>query len=183
MLLLGRRLAGAAFVLFAALLPAGVLAGAREDAPLKPWKGGPAPRLELEALDGRKFDLAAMRGRVVVVNFWATWCEPCLAEMPSLERLREKMRGRPFEVLAVNYGESEERAGGYVARQKLTLPVLLDPEKRTAAAWKVGGLPMTFLVDARGQVRQWAFGERDWSAAPSVKVIEGLLGEAKRAGS
>ena len=90
-------------------------------------RSGATPPLELAALDGRKVALEGLKGRVVVINYWATWCEPCIDEMPSLERLRVKMKGRPFEVLAVNYGESAERVSRFVAKMKLTMPVLLDP--------------------------------------------------------
>lgn len=153
------------------------------EAPLKPWAGGSTPPLALNGLDGLEVDLAKLRGRVVVVNFWATWCEPCRDEMPSLDRLREKMKGQPFEVLAVNFGESQERAQAFVAKEKFTIPVLLDPYKKAAEAWKVKGLPMTFVVDSRGRVRYWTFGERDWSAGESLALLEKMLKEAPRAGS
>ena len=79
---------------------------------LKPWTGGAAPALALEDLSGKPHDLAAYRGSVVLVNFWATWCGPCRDEMPSIERLRTSLAGRPFTVLAVNVGESPRVARG-----------------------------------------------------------------------
>ena len=123
-------------------------------------------------------DLKELRGRVVLVNFWATWCEPCRDEMPSLERLREEMKGRPFEVLAVNYGESNAKVRGFVEREKLSVPVLLDPEKEAAGRWNAKGLPMTFLVDARGRIRYWVFGERDWGEGEAREHVRKLLDEA-----
>lgn len=162
----------AGFLLLAAV-PA-----ASADPPIKPWTSGATPPLELSALDGRKVALGGLRGRVVVINYWATWCEPCIDEMPSLQRLREKMQGRPFEVLAVNYGESSERVSRFVAKMKLTMPVLLDPYKNSVEAWKVRGLPMTFIVDAKGEVRYWSFGERDWSRGEALQLVERLLSEA-----
>ena len=155
---------------------------ASADAPIKPWTGGATPPFELSALDGRKVELASMRGRVVLINYWATWCEPCRDEMPAIERLRAKMKGRPFEVLAVNYGESEERVASFVAKLNLTMPILLDPYKNSVEAWKVRGLPMTFLVDARGRVRYWSFGERDWSEGEALKLVQKMVSEAPRAG-
>ena len=154
---------------------------ASANAPIKPWTGGATPPFELAALDGRKVDLAAMRGRVVLINYWATWCEPCRDEMPAIERLRAKMKGRPFEVLGVNYGESEERVAAFVAKLNLTMPILLDPYKNSVEAWKVRGLPMTFLVDVRGRVRFWSFGERDWSEGEGLAVVEKMVAEAPRA--
>ena len=162
----------AAFVLLVAL-PA-----ASSDPPIKPWTSGATPPLELAAVDGRKVALEGLKGRVVVINYWATWCEPCIDEMPSLERLRAKMKGRPFEALAVNYGESSERVARFVAKMKLTMPVLLDPYKNSVEAWKVRGLPMTFIVDAKGEVRYWSFGERDWSRGEALQLVERLVSEA-----
>jgi cytochrome c biogenesis protein CcmG, thiol:disulfide interchange protein DsbE len=155
---------------------------ASANAPIKPWTGGATPPLELAALDGRKVELGSMRGRVVLINYWATWCEPCRDEMPAIERLRTKMKGRPFEVLAVNYGESAERVSSFVAKLNLSMPVLLDPYKHSVEAWKVRGLPMTFLVDARGRVRYWSFGERDWSEGEALELVEKMVSEAPRAG-
>ena len=154
---------------------------AAANAPIKPWTGGPTPAFELSTLDGRKVELAALRGRVVLINYWATWCEPCREEMPAIERLRGKMKDRPFEVLAVNFGESEERVSAFVAKLNLSMPILLDPYKNSVEAWKVRGLPMTFLVDARGRVRYWSFGERDWSAGEGLKLVEKMVAEAPRA--
>ena len=132
-------------------------------------------------MEGKAVDLKDLQGRVLVVNFWATWCEPCRDEMPSLQRLREKLDGRSFDVLAVNYGESREKVLQFLGKEKVALPVLLDPEMETAKAWGVGGLPMTFLIDAEGRVRYSVFGERDWSGGDSLALVEKLLAEAPRA--
>jgi thiol-disulfide isomerase/thioredoxin len=156
-------------------------AGASAEADLKRWSGGPTPQLAATDLSGRSVDLKALRGRVVVVNFWATWCDPCKQEMPSLQRLRDRLSGRPLEVLTVNYGEFRDKIAPFVERQGLTLPVLLDTQKDAAKDWKVGGLPMTFVIDAQGRVRYSVYGERDWSDEDTVKLVENLLGEAPRA--
>ena len=142
---------------------------------IKPWTGKETPPLMRPDLTGKVVDLKEMRGKVVVLNFWATWCEPCLAEMPSLERLRSRFQGRPLEVLTVNYGEGTPRIRDYLAKQNISLPVLLDPEKEAATAWRAGGLPITFVIDPRGRVRHYAFGERDWSDEETVKLVENLL--------
>jgi peroxiredoxin len=101
--------------------------------------------------------------------------------MPSLQRLREKLDGRSFDVLAVNYGESREKISQFLGKENVVLPVLLDPEMETAKAWGVGGLPMTFLIDATGRVRYSVFGERDWSGGDCLALVEKLLAEAPRA--
>jgi len=148
---------------------------------IKPWKGGATPTLKLRDLQDRSVDLASMKGRVVLINFWATWCEPCREEMPALERLREKLKGRSFELVTVNFGESGGTVNRFLEKIKVSLPVLLDPMKDAADAWKVRGLPMTFLVDATGTTRYWSFGEQDWSEGEPFKLVESLVGEAARA--
>jgi cytochrome c biogenesis protein CcmG, thiol:disulfide interchange protein DsbE len=147
-------------------------------APIKSWTGKATPALALPDLTGKQVDLKDLRGRVVVVNFWATWCEPCRDEMPGLVRLREQFRDRPLEVLAVNFGESNAKIAGFLEREKIALPVLLDADKEAAARWNAKGLPMTFLVDATGRVRYWVFGERDWSEGEALRHVEKLLAEA-----
>jgi thiol-disulfide isomerase/thioredoxin len=125
--------------------------------------------------------LKGLHGRVVLVNFWATWCEPCRDEMPAIVRLQQKLKGKPFDVLAVNYGESKERVAEFLQRERFSLPVLLDPDKQAAETWNAKGLPMTFLVDADGRVRYWVFGEKDWSAGEALALVEKLVAEVPRA--
>src|SRR5207248_3113921 len=88
-----------------------------DEGELKPWRGKPTLELAAPSLDGANVDLRNLRGRVVIVNFWATWCEPCREEMPSLERLRDKLAGKPFAILAVNYGESREKVAKFLERE------------------------------------------------------------------
>ena len=145
---------------------------------IRRWEGAPRLPLAASALDGRKVDLRDLEGRVVLVNFWATWCEPCREEMPAIEKLRARLEGRPFDVLAVNYGESPDKVRDFLKRERVSLPVLLDRDKQAADAWNAKGLPMTFLVDAAGRVRYWAFGEMDWSRGEARKLVEQLVGEA-----
>jgi thiol-disulfide isomerase/thioredoxin len=148
---------------------------------IKPWQGGATPALKLRDLQDKPVDLAEMKGRVVLINFWATWCEPCRDEMPALERLREKLKGRSFELVTVNFGESNATVARFLTKLNVSVPVLLDPTKDAADAWRVRGLPMTFLVDAGGNTRYWSFGEQDWSKGEPFKLVEGLVGEASRA--
>ena len=166
--------------LAAALLAAATLAAA-DEGELKPWRGKATLELAAPSLEGARVDLRDLRGRVVIVNFWATWCEPCREEMPSLERLRDKLAGKPFAILAVNYGESREKVAKFLEREMVSLPVVLDTQKDVARAWDVGGLPMTFVVDAKGHVRYSVFGVRDWSDAAAQRLVERLIAEAARA--
>lgn len=127
---------------------------------------------------GEVYKLAAHRGQVVLLDVWATWCEPCRDEMPAIARLREHLKGQPFEVLTVNFGESGAKVRAFLDRERLDVPVLLDPDKDAAGRWNAKGLPMTFLVDARGRVRYWVFGERDWSEGEALRHVERLVAEA-----
>ena len=114
----------------------------------------PAPALRLEDLDGRLHDLAELKGRPVIVNFWATWCPPCRREMPSLERLYQQGREHGLAVLAVDVGEDLDTVFAFTGQLEPAprFPLLLDPDGATLEAWGVKGLPTRFLIDAQGRV-------------------------------
>jgi thiol-disulfide isomerase/thioredoxin len=166
----------AAFLILAAATS--VLA---DEDPIRAWGNKPTPPLATRTLEGRNVDLKDFQGRVVLVNFWATWCGPCKEELPSFVKLRQKLAGRPFELVTVNDGESEGTISRYLARAKLDLPVWIGPPNSAATGWNVQGLPMTFLVDSKGHVRYWVYGERNWTEGESFKLIETLLAEAPHA--
>ncbi len=144
-------------------------------AELKPANGALAHPLVLKTLDGTVHDLAKYRGKVVLVNFWATWCEPCRDEMPSLEKLKEKFAGQPFEVLAVNVDEPESRVRAFLEKTPLGLTVVLDPGKPVTKSWNARILPVSYLIGRDGRVRHSVIGEMDWSNDRAVKTIETLL--------
>jgi thiol-disulfide isomerase/thioredoxin len=142
---------------------------------LAPWSGGPAPELALKDINGRAHDLMAYRGKVVLINFWATWCEPCRQEMPSIQRLSEKLAGKPFVVLAVNVDEPESRVRNFLNQTRFELPVLLDTNKSATRQWGARLLPVTFIVGADGRVRYRVLGDMDWSSPKAMSVISELL--------
>jgi len=154
---------------------------AHGEEPLRAWKDKPTPPLVLRDLAGQEVDLKSLEGRVVLVNFWATWCEPCIAEMPSIQRLEAKLDGKPFAVLAVNYAESGAKVRAWLRKSRVSLHVLMDPDNKASDDWGARGLPMTFLVDASGRVRYQTFGERDWSAPAATEAVEKLIAEAPHA--
>jgi len=165
------------------VLAVAVLAGAGSLAPadphadparFAPWTRGAPPPLALIDLAGRRHTLADHRGKVVLVNFWATWCEPCRDEMPSLARLRASLGGR-LVVLAVNYGESKPRVADFLARLGVDLPVLLDPNREAPRAWRVRVLPTSFVVGPDGRVRYTVVGEVDWTSPEALRAVRGLL--------
>jgi len=153
---------------------------AAAESQIKPWTAAVTPKLALADLAGARMDLSDMRGRVVVVNFWATWCAPCKDELPSLQRLRDKLAGQPVEVIIVNYGEFAQRVRPFLEKEKIALKALLDTQKEAARDWGVGGLPMTFIVDAQGRARYRVFGELDWSTGEPLRLVEELVAEASR---
>ncbi len=132
-----------------------------------------APTLRLEDLDGQVVDLASYRGRVVLVNFWATWCPPCRAEFPSLGRVRHLFSPSDFEVIAVNVGEEAETVFSFAGSPEF--PVLFDTNSQTMATWPVKGLPTTFLVDRQGRLALKAIGGREFDDPLIVNLIKGLL--------
>jgi thiol-disulfide isomerase/thioredoxin len=144
-------------------------------AELTPADGTVARPLALKTLSGEPHDLAAYRGKVVLVNFWASWCEPCRDEMPSIERLRERLAGEPFEVLAVNVDEPEARVRRFLEKMPLKFTVLLDPGKKVTKAWNARILPASFLIGRDGRVRYLAVGDLDWNEAKVVRTVVQML--------
>jgi thiol-disulfide isomerase/thioredoxin len=175
------RLAGAAALwTFKAALLAGLLVGAAPAAELKLWKGGPSPALALKDLEGRPHRLADYKGKVVLINFWATWCAPCRDEMPSIQRLKEKLGGGNFVVLAVNLDEPESRIRKFLSGMKVDFVILLDPERRVAKAWDARILPASFIVGADGRVRYTLVGEIEWDNEHMVARVSELLAAGRK---
>jgi thiol-disulfide isomerase/thioredoxin len=159
---------------FALLLVAQCVASAEPE--LEVWTGpNPAPPIALKTLDGQPFQLQQLRGKVVLVNFWATWCEPCVEEMPSLQKLRTRLQGAPFEVVAVNHQEGEARIRGFLKKVPLDFPIVRDTDGDVTRAWHARLFPSSYLVDAEGKIRYVLAGATDWSAPATVKKVEALL--------
>ena len=146
---------------------------------VKRWPAGLAtPAFEAHDLDGKIWRLADLRGRAVVINFWASWCEPCRAEMPTLQQLAEIYGPDKLEVLAVNYKESAAKAAQFARSTGMTLPLLLDPTGDITRAWEVRSFPSTILIAADGKPSLRVRGELDWSGSEAEKIIAGLLKKA-----
>lgn len=145
---------------------------------LKPITPRPAPELALTDLDGKKQDLKDYRGKVVLVNFWATWCPPCRAEMPSMQRLKNLMDGQPFVILAVDMAEPEHEIRRFLKEMKdakIDFPIPLDKSGQTMKAWKVHVFPTSFIVDTEGQLRYGIAGSIEWDEYTPVAAIKSLL--------
>ena len=143
--------------------------------PLRPWHGGVTPPLQLADIAGKMHRLADYRGKVVLVNFWATWCAPCREEMPSIERLRQAMKSKPFAVLAVNLAEPPARVRDFLQSMPLGFPILLDADMAATQAWKVRQLPASFVVGPDGRIRYSYIGDLDWSRDAVRKTLTELL--------
>ena len=161
-----RRLLALLILLFALPLAA---------APFRPYTGGPLPPFTLPDLDGDAWSLEDARGQVVVVNFWATWCPPCVAEMPALERLQAAFAGEPLQVVAVNVAEEPYDVALFLRRIPVDLTILLDQEASTQKSWGVRGLPTTVILDPEGRVRHHVAGQREWDSPEIEAALRALL--------
>jgi peroxiredoxin len=158
-----------------------LLAGAVQAAGFEARPATPAPDLQAQDLAGATKTLADYRGKVVLLNFWASWCPPCLREMPSMERLRVKMAGRPLAVVALDSAETRAEVDAFLAKMQVGFPILLDPDGSNTKRWKVFALPTTFLLDASGRIRYVLTGPTEWHEGEALAKIEALLAEAAAA--
>ena len=136
-----------------------------------------APDFLLADMDGNKHSLKQYRGKVVLVNFWATWCPPCIKEMPSMENLYVKLRSRSFVVLAINQWEDDERVFEFMGQLNSipTFPILFDQDSKVSDSYAVQGLPSSYIIDKEGRIVYRAKGGRDFSHPEVFRMIESLL--------
>jgi len=131
----------------------------------------------LPDFQGELHSVPDYQGKVVLINFWASWCPPCIYEMPELMRLKQQMADKPFEILAINVGEKKYRVRKFTKVINLELPVLLDTKSKAFDDWGVRTLPTSFLIDANGQVRYRIRGNPGWEHEDTLAVIEQLVSE------
>lgn len=143
---------------------------------LRPLPDGiPMPELVLPGLDGAEHRLSDLRGSVVLVNFWASWCQPCIKEIPNLLRLRASYAGKPFEILAIDVMEAENEVRHFVTQHGMDFPVLLDEDGKQFAAWGSEFLPTTFVIDATGMVRYVGLADLEWDTGEVRMALDALL--------
>jgi len=130
---------------------------------------------ELEDLKGKKVKLSGLAGRVVFLNFWATWCPPCRAEMPSMERLHARFADRGLHVLAVDLQEGRREVEGFVAEHKLSFQVVLDRNGSAAAAYGVRSIPTTYVIGRDGTILAGRIGAQEWDSPAVMAFFEKLL--------
>lgn len=151
-------------------------AGAQKE--YRPEVGYLAPDFTLEVMgEGRRVNLSDYKGKVVLLNFWATWCIPCRKEMPSMEELYRIFKEREFEILAVNL---EKFAGGkitlFVSNYGISFPILLDKELKTPARYGVRSIPTTYIIGKDGIIKEKIVGGRNWTEQELVERIDSLMG-------
>ena len=145
---------------------------------LQPYDGFlKSPGLSLEDPGGKNHNLEAYRGQVVLINFWASWCPPCILEMPDMQRLKDKLSGRPFTILAVNVRESPGTIWKFLSRVKVDFTLLRDSDGQATRDWEVRVYPTSFLVDGKGEIRYIARGAREWDAPDIIQLIEEMIAE------
>lgn len=149
------------------------------------WGQHPAPEVDhvapdftLPDLEGNQISLSTYKGRVVLLNFWATWCPPCRLEMPTMEKAYRKYRDKGFEVVAVSVDAGPKSSvKSFLRELGLSFQVLLDPDMEILRAYRGFSLPMTVVIDRQGVIRSRELGYRDWSDGESTKLLQRLLSE------
>lgn len=145
---------------------------------MSPVKATPvASNFTLPDIDGNPHSMSELKGKVVMLNFWASWCPPCVREMPSMERLYAKYKDKDFVVVGVNQWEDEDTVFEFIGRLDLepTFPILLDRESRVSEQYSVKGLPTTFLINKDGNIQYRAMGGREFDHPAVGKLIDDML--------
>ena len=148
------------------LTPSTALAGELSEVPVVL-----PPRLSLPDLSGQQRNLDEFAGKVLLVNFWASWCMPCIKEMPGIQRLIEAMADAPFTVIGVNVGEGERRVQATVKRLRMEFPILLDKDSAAFKGWGANVLPTAYVLDGSGRVRYVGRGPIEWDRADIVDML------------
>lgn len=142
----------------------------------------PAPDFTLVDLNGKIWQLSSLRGKIVFINFWATWCPPCLEEMPSMQALYTGMTNAPFQMLAILNNDRPEFAQNMADKGGLTFPILLDPDSDTSTRYGLTGVPETFIVDPQGILREKFLGPRPWNSQGALDMLKKYMPHSESTG-
>ena len=139
-------------------------------------KDVPAPNFTLPGLDGKMVSLADYKGKVVLLNIWATWCPPCVEEMPSMEKLYQELKDEGLEILAVSIDESGAQAVlPFMKKHKLSFPALTDTKGAIKSLYQTTGVPESFIIDKEGIIIEKVIGPRDWAASGAIRFFRNLI--------
>jgi peroxiredoxin len=139
-------------------------------------KGVPAPKFTLPGLDGKMVSLADYKGKVVFLNIWATWCPPCVEEMPSMEKLYQALKGEAFEILAVSIDASGAKdVLPFMKKYKLSFPALTDTKGAIKELYQTTGVPESFIIDKKGVIVEKVIGPRDWANPGVIRYFRSLI--------
>ena len=141
----------------------------------KPLKEIVAADFAARSLDGKNVKLGDFKGKVVFLNFWATWCGPCKSEVKDIDKLHDTLKGEAFTVVAVDLREDKRIVSSFMARERLDFPVYLDPDGKIASLYGVSGIPTTYIVDPDGRVAGRAVGPRAWGSEESIELMRSLM--------
>ncbi len=136
-----------------------------------------APAFQLREIDGKGYSSTEFNGKVVLLNFWATWCPPCVEELPSLNRLQQRYMNKDLEIVSIDFRESPEEMRSFLQQTPVDFPVLLDTDGRTSLAWGVFSFPSSFIIDRKGRIRYTANRAIDWDSEEIWQVADRLLKE------
>ena len=151
-------------------------AGSGLDFTLKPFVSDMAPlAINLFSATGERFTRKDFEGKVTVVNFWASWCGPCVEEIPALNRLREHMKDKPFELISINYAEKQEQIRDFLTMVEVDFPVLMDEDGSYSAKWNVLVYPATFVIGADGTIAYGVNGAIEWDSEEVTTKLEALM--------
>jgi thiol-disulfide isomerase/thioredoxin len=137
-----------------------------------------APPLELIDSEGNPVRLQAHRGKVILINFWATWCPPCIHEMPMMEALYIARKDQAFSIWAINMSESQKDVAHFMAQKGFHFPVMLDLEGTATSSYAVQGLPSTYLIDCAGNLLGHVIGILEWTSDATRDLLDALLSDA-----
>ena len=139
-------------------------------------KGVPALNFTFPGLDGKKVSLADYKGKVVLLNIWATWCAPCVAEMPSMEKLYQELKGKDFEILAVSIDASGAKdVLPFMKKYKLSFPALTDTRGAIKELYQTTGVPESIIIDKDGIIVEKVIGPRDWATPGAIRYFRNLI--------
>ena len=154
------------------------LSSTLQAANLKPFNSGHAtPPLELQDLHGKTHNLNDYKGKVILLQFWATYCAPCRKEMPTMNKMIKKMAGTPFKILAIDMGESKAEVEQFVKEVKPEFTILLDESGKSISDWKVFAVPSNFIIGPQGKIRYTLFGGVEWDNDVLINKLKALAAE------